>query len=583
MLTNIILGILALAAIFTGGKSEPQELSLGAATSTIVQSLNFKDELLPDGLTCSNGQILKKTATNDWDCSTDATGAGGSTTTINGIDGPTFTFAASGPTLTAASSGQTITYTYASSGLNLGTASIQAISFFLQSANNLSDLASTSIARTNLGLTDTGTLASSTWFKVANNLSEGVSSTLRTNVGHSAGTGISLSAAGVFANTGVLSTNGITGASLWAAAGPGLSVASTSQTITYTFTSSTLNLGTASIKNLADFLQPSNNLSELTVTSTARTNIGLGSVENTALSTWAGTSNITTLGTITTGTWTATDVAVNAGGTGTSTAPFDKSILTGEGGVYAQKTLTAGANITITTSTSAITITGSAGGAGTVTTSTAVTANYFPFWGSTSALTGTSTLFASSSRIGLGTLNPSTTLDIIGDFRSSATSTALSVIASNILKFPTLSPTTAQYVALQTTTSTLVFRDATSNRVLTATTTKGTMIKSAAAGATSTFYIAPAPLTIGRVSCSLGQVAGNTISFNIGYGSTYASTSQLFSAYQTCTATTTPTFYTSFSSSTPKINDMIWVIPSSTAAGVSSTLTTILIDFTFDE
>jgi len=36
--------------------------------------------------------------------------------------------------------------------------------------------------------------------------------------------------------------------------------------------------------------------------STARTSIGLGSVENTALSTWAGTSNITTLGTITTAT-----------------------------------------------------------------------------------------------------------------------------------------------------------------------------------------------------------------------------------------------------------------------------------------
>jgi len=33
---------------------------------------------------------------------------------------------------------------------------------------------------------------------------------------------------------------------------------------------------------------------------TARTSLGLGSVENTALSTWAGTTNITTLGTITT-------------------------------------------------------------------------------------------------------------------------------------------------------------------------------------------------------------------------------------------------------------------------------------------
>ncbi len=42
---------------------------------------------------------------------------------------------------------------------------------------------------------------------------------------------------------------------------------------------------------------------------TARTNLGLGSVENTALSTWTGTINITTLGTIGTGTWNATAIA----------------------------------------------------------------------------------------------------------------------------------------------------------------------------------------------------------------------------------------------------------------------------------
>lgn len=38
------------------------------------------------------------------------------------------------------------------------------------------------------------------------------------------------------------------------------------------------------------------------VAATGRTSLGLGSVENTALSTWAGTTNITTLGTVTTGT-----------------------------------------------------------------------------------------------------------------------------------------------------------------------------------------------------------------------------------------------------------------------------------------
>lgn len=41
----------------------------------------------------------------------------------------------------------------------------------------------------------------------------------------------------------------------------------------------------------------------------ASSDVGLGSVENTALSTWAGTANVTTLGTIGTGTWNATNIA----------------------------------------------------------------------------------------------------------------------------------------------------------------------------------------------------------------------------------------------------------------------------------
>lgn len=48
----------------------------------------------------------------------------------------------------------------------------------------------------------------------------------------------------------------------------------------------------------------------------SKSDVGLGSVENTALSTWAGTSSITTLGTIETGTWSATAIAANKGGTG---------------------------------------------------------------------------------------------------------------------------------------------------------------------------------------------------------------------------------------------------------------------------
>lgn len=44
--------------------------------------------------------------------------------------------------------------------------------------------------------------------------------------------------------------------------------------------------------------------------SVSKSQIGLNNVENTTLSTWAGSSNITTLGTITSGTWHGTDIAL---------------------------------------------------------------------------------------------------------------------------------------------------------------------------------------------------------------------------------------------------------------------------------
>lgn len=51
-----------------------------------------------------------------------------------------------------------------------------------------------------------------------------------------------------------------------------------------------------------------------------KASIGLGNVENTALSTWTGSNNITTVGTITAGTWNGTTIAVANGGTGATSA-----------------------------------------------------------------------------------------------------------------------------------------------------------------------------------------------------------------------------------------------------------------------
>ncbi len=84
-------------------------------------------------------------------------------------------------------------------------------------------------------------------------------------------------------------------------------------------------------------LSPTGNGSGLT--GLTKTQVGLGSVENTALSTWAGTSNITTLGTIATGSWNATAI------------PWNKVSKSGAvaGDVGAEPTLTKG-NLTETTS-----------------------------------------------------------------------------------------------------------------------------------------------------------------------------------------------------------------------------------------
>ncbi|MEK7227314.1 MAG: tail fiber domain-containing protein, partial [Patescibacteria group bacterium] len=63
------------------GSTTVQSLASIHATSsnnvTALGNLRFDGEILPDGLTCANGDILKKTGANDWDCTVDATGAGG--------------------------------------------------------------------------------------------------------------------------------------------------------------------------------------------------------------------------------------------------------------------------------------------------------------------------------------------------------------------------------------------------------------------------------------------------------------------------------------------------------------------------
>ncbi|MFA5947926.1 MAG: tail fiber domain-containing protein, partial [Candidatus Gracilibacteria bacterium] len=69
----------------------------------------------------------------------------------------------------------------------------------------------------------------------------------------------------------------------------------------YISSAATWNAKQAALTVGVDYLAPTGNGSGLTNLTSSQ--VGLGSVENTALSTWAGTTNITTLGTISSGTW----------------------------------------------------------------------------------------------------------------------------------------------------------------------------------------------------------------------------------------------------------------------------------------
>ena len=90
---------------------------------------------------------------------------------------------------------------------------------------------------------------------------------------------------------------------------------------------------------------------------TFKTALSLNLVENTALSSWGGSTFITTLGTVTSGTWSATAIGVSKGGTGQTTYT-DGQILIGNstGNTLTKAALTAGSGITVTNGGGSITL-----------------------------------------------------------------------------------------------------------------------------------------------------------------------------------------------------------------------------------
>lgn len=121
-----------------------------------------------------------------------------------------------------------------------------------------------------------------------------------------------------------------------------------------------------------------------------KTTMSLNNVENTALSTWTGSNKITTLGTITTGTWNGSAIPVANGGTGATTAANARTNLgLGSAATYTAST-SVGNNSNLPTGAAVQTyVSGVVGSYVTLGTDQTITANQKTFngairWGTTS-------------------------------------------------------------------------------------------------------------------------------------------------------------------------------------------------------
>lgn len=100
----------------------------------------------------------------------------------------------------------------------------------------------------------------------------------------------------------------------------------------------------------------------------SKTDVGLGTVENTALSTWAGTANVVTVGTIGTGTWNATAIADGKIAAALTGKTYNALTLTAAGtgftiaGGTVSKTLTVNKTLTLSAADDTSTLTIPAGG-----------------------------------------------------------------------------------------------------------------------------------------------------------------------------------------------------------------------------
>lgn len=274
---------------------------------------------------------------------------------------------------------------------------------------------------------------------------------------------------------------------------------------------------------------------------------------------FVGQTAITTLGTITTGTWNAGVIPIAYGGTGTSTTPSALKFLVGNGNTYDLLTATAGSGITISTSTTALTI---AASLGTSVDLTSEVTGILPLanGGTNSAITATNNRIAYSTASALAlsgsdlTYNPSSALLSVGS------STISGVLTIPYASAPTLSATGS--MAIATGSGSFSVNDGTAQRWINPTDCN-TYAGLGTAG-NQVFRTSPTPRIAFTTSTAVSAYAwnltnGDTVTFNAfltsNISSATSSMRKLFTSYQTVTATTTAATLTINGSSTIAAND----------------------------
>ena len=295
--------------------------------------------------------------------------------------------------------------------LGLGDASLQASSTFAKVANNLSDLSNTTTARTNLGLGDSVLLSSTTWLKVASNGSDiNNTSTFRTNLG--LGSMATQNTSDYLATATAVSTY----------------VARNDWTTIDNYPANCTNNGM--VYGLADTLSCYS-------TSTIRTNLALvvgTNVEaydaNIATTGVATLSNLASIGTITTGVWHGTAIGEgyvsNNATTGTPFSSFSAlgTLGLGNGGTGNSWTGSATGSLPYFSATGSLGLL-SSGASGTYLKSNGT--NNTLVWDSNVATTGVATL---SSLTSIGSLK---TLTVIGAITASTSWTGYTYVSSGVM------------------------------------------------------------------------------------------------------------------------------------------------------